>query len=99
MIEWLQQWYSHQCDGDWEHENGIRIETLDNPGWSISIDLIGTELEGLEVPYTVQELSLEIWRGYSVNNNVFKGVGSPGELINLIKIFQELYFSKKPITT
>ncbi len=24
---------------------GIKIETLDNPGWDVSIDLIGTELE------------------------------------------------------
>jgi len=42
MIEWLQKWYADHCDGDWEHEYGIVIETLDNPGWSIVIDLKNT---------------------------------------------------------
>lgn len=34
IFEWLQKWYKSQCDGDWEHEYGIKIETVDNPGWS-----------------------------------------------------------------
>ncbi|MEW1657997.1 Imm53 family immunity protein [Streptomyces sp. NPDC093707] len=34
----LTAWYTSQCDGDREHEYGIRIETLDNPGWSVEID-------------------------------------------------------------
>ncbi len=40
----LQKWYSDQCNSDWEHTNGIKLETLDNPGWWIFIDLTGTEL-------------------------------------------------------
>ncbi|MER6517583.1 immunity 53 family protein [Streptomyces sp. NPDC001553] len=42
----LQQWYAAACDGDWEHSYGIRIETTDNPGWILSVDLIGTSLRG-----------------------------------------------------
>jgi hypothetical protein len=42
----LQQWYADQCDGDWEHREGIEIGTLDNPGWSVRISLGGTELAG-----------------------------------------------------
>lgn len=42
----LQQWFLNQCDGDWEHENGIHIETLDNPGWSVKVNVIGTKVEG-----------------------------------------------------
>ncbi|MFJ5673999.1 Imm53 family immunity protein [Streptomyces sp. NPDC093097] len=34
----LTAWYTCQCDGDWEHEYGIRIETLGNPGWSVEIE-------------------------------------------------------------
>ncbi|MES3035281.1 MAG: immunity 53 family protein [Gemmatimonadota bacterium] len=44
----LQAWYASQCDGDWEHEFGIKIENVDNPGWSVSIPLAGTELETVE---------------------------------------------------
>jgi hypothetical protein len=40
----LQDWYARQCDGDWEHQFGISIESLDNPGWPIRIDLHGTAL-------------------------------------------------------
>jgi hypothetical protein len=31
-FEWLQQWYADHADGEWEHQNGITIATLDNPG-------------------------------------------------------------------
>jgi hypothetical protein len=39
MLQWLQEWYLEQCDREWEHEYGIKIGTLDNPGWTITIDL------------------------------------------------------------
>ena len=47
-IERLQSWYALQCDGDWEHQFGVKIETLDNPGWSFTIDLDDTSLEEKE---------------------------------------------------
>lgn len=34
----LQRWYESRCDGVWEHAHGIRIATLDNPGWEVKID-------------------------------------------------------------
>ena len=45
-IDELQRWFESQCDGDWEHDAGVRIETLDNPGWHVEIGLAGTDLEG-----------------------------------------------------
>jgi hypothetical protein len=45
-IEELQQWYESQCDGDWEHDFGMRIGTLDNPGWSVEINVVDTPLDG-----------------------------------------------------
>ena len=49
-FDYLAHWYAAHCDGDWEHDFGIRIQTLDSPGWSISIDLSGTAAarEGFE---------------------------------------------------
>ncbi len=41
----LQRWYADQCDGEWEHQEGIEIGTLDNPGWSVKISLDRTGLE------------------------------------------------------
>lgn len=38
-LQRFQNWYAQNCNGDWEHDFGITIETLDNPGWLIKIDL------------------------------------------------------------
>ncbi len=50
-IERLQAWYLAQCDGEWEHGFGPTISTLDNPGWSVKVDLKGTEL--FEKPFSL----------------------------------------------
>lgn len=39
----FQRWYEVHCDGDWEHEEGVLIATLDNPGWQVRISLRDTE--------------------------------------------------------
>ncbi len=44
----LQKWYESQCNEDWEHQYGVTIGTLDNPGWTVTIDLVNTDLEGRE---------------------------------------------------
>lgn len=44
-LQRIQEWYSSHCNGDWEHTYGVRIDTLDNPGWSLEIDLRETELD------------------------------------------------------
>jgi hypothetical protein len=46
-LAWLQAWYAAQCDGDWEHEYGVSMETLDNPGWFLRLDLQETDVDGL----------------------------------------------------
>lgn len=50
----LQRWYLANCDGDWEHEYGVEIGTLDNPGWSLEIHVQGTVLAG--VPFERVEI-------------------------------------------
>lgn len=40
----LQRWYKSNCDGDWEHSYGIDIGNLDNPGWTVKINLDDTPL-------------------------------------------------------
>ncbi len=90
MIEWLQNWYARQCDGKWEHEYGIKIDTLDNPGWSIVIDLKNTELENLKIPYSLNERADEDWFGYSIENGVFKAAGGTHSLSRIIELFKGL---------
>jgi hypothetical protein len=44
-LEWLEDWYQRQCDGAWEHEQGIRLESLRQPGWRLTINLEGTSAQ------------------------------------------------------
>lgn len=44
-ITWLQQWYRSRCNDLWEHRYGITIQSLDNPGWLVKVDLTGPDLE------------------------------------------------------
>jgi hypothetical protein len=46
----LQSWYARQCDAEWEHGCGISICTVDNPGWSVRIAVVGTSAEGVPIP-------------------------------------------------
>ena len=43
-LQQLQKWYSSQCNQDWEHSFGVKIDTLDNPGWTLEIDFRETNL-------------------------------------------------------
>jgi hypothetical protein len=93
MLEWLQKWYLDQCDGSWEHEYGIRIETLDNPGWKVTIDLAYTDIENIEIPHSLNEAGEDHWVGYSVEKKKFIGASSPSHLNDLLKVFKALWES------
>lgn len=87
-IEELQAWYLAQCDGEWEHQFGVRIETLDNPGWIAAIDLARTDLE--ERPFS------EVKRGSEHETNwircwreekQFKIACGPLQLADSLQVF------------
>ncbi|WP_437833681.1 immunity 53 family protein [Sorangium sp. So ce1153] len=83
-LTWLQEWYRSRCDGEWEHQNGIRIDTLDNPGWSVVAD-VGT----VDAPAPVSELrSGDDWVRCDVKDGRFHGQGGPGNLQELLEILR-----------
>jgi hypothetical protein len=61
VLERLQQWYLEHCDGDWEHQHGASIETLDNPGWRVRVDLRGTPLLVRSWSRTEQHRTTDDW--------------------------------------
>jgi hypothetical protein len=95
MIDWLESWYQNQCDSEWEHEYGIVIESLDNPGWRITIDLANTTIKTEEISWTLFEVSEENWVGFKIENNQFVGSGDARKLNFLIFIFKELTLHNK----
>ena len=86
----LEKWYQDQCNGDWEHHFGIKIETIDNPGWSISIDTIDTNNILDDSDWKYFEESQDDWYGYKITEGKFEGAGDPSKLNKLIAIFIEL---------
>lgn len=89
LFDELQNWYYSQCDGDWEHEFGIKIDTLDNPGWTVFIDLQETPLENKKFTEIDRQINENDWIQCEVKNGKFKGAGGPTNLTDIIRIFIE----------
>lgn len=87
-LVWLQAWYAAHCDGEWEHDTGIRMATLDNPGWRLSINLIGTDLA--EAPYerTDVERGDHDWLQTWVADGAFEAACGPLNLGEAIYMFR-----------
>lgn len=89
VINWLNEWYKSNCNGDWEHCYQIRIETLDNPGWWVKIDLNDTELENQFFEKIAINNSENDWLFCRVENNIFSSSGDPNKLIKILEIFRQ----------
>ena len=87
VLRKLQAWYRSQCDGDWEHEFGIKLETLDNPGWSLTIDLEGTPLEGEPYEECREDRTELNWVRCWVKDRRFKAACGPENLDDVLSEF------------
>jgi hypothetical protein len=89
IVIWLERWYQAHCNGDWEHRSGIKIETLDNPGWVVRIDLDGTEMA--DKPFVEPQLAPGVdgddWLVCRVQDGVFEGYGGPHKLGAILGVF------------
>jgi hypothetical protein len=83
----LEAWYVRNCDGDWEHSFGVTLQTLDNPGWKVRIDLAETALAGKSFNSVRIDRTPDNWLHCSVEADVFKGYGGPGNLHEILDTF------------
>jgi len=94
-MAWLTRWYATECNGDWEHQNGIKITTIDNPGWRVKIDLYGTLLEDVSfspISYNVDVPNgdpTQRWHQCLVDDYQFRGWGGALDLDVILGIFRE----------
>jgi len=96
-LEWLMNWYVAECNNDWEHSYGVKIDTLDNPGWTIEIDLRDTVLEGSTFTSKRGEPAedLEEWRKNGswwiaeADGVCFKAACGPRDLSSIIGVFRQ----------
>jgi hypothetical protein len=85
----LEEWFSENCNGDWEHDMGITIRTLDNPGWAVSIHLDGTFLAGKDFEKIRIERTDNNWIHCHIEKKFFKGYGGPRNLREILSVFTD----------
>ena len=91
-LTWLQAWYAAQCDGDWEHGNGVSIDTLDNPGWLLRVDLEGTCAADRTFAGREIHRSQHDWLITRIVDQHFEALGGPlnlGEAIHEFRLWVE----------
>lgn len=88
LLSWVQNWYYQYCDGDWEHNETIKIYTIDNPGWRITIDLEGTDCESKLFDNFKKEMSEHNWYHCFLRNGKFEGAGGPSNLVDILSFFK-----------
>jgi len=82
----LTQWFMNHCDGDWEHDLGIRVQTLDNPGWALDVRIEDTELEGRTADWSRRDDDSG-WLHWRSTGVMFEARCGPSELGAAIEAF------------
>jgi hypothetical protein len=86
-IQRLEKWYFAQCNGEWEHSYGVKIETIDNPGWSVQIELEGTGTDLQHVKRLEFDHGPDDWMHCIVKGSTFHGHGDPKKLERILEHF------------
>ena len=89
LVLWLQEWYRQNCNDQWENFYGIKIETLDNPGWRVCIDLKETKYENLTLKKVEKDRGISDWITYEIVDGAFVGAGDCTKLGELLQAFRE----------
>jgi hypothetical protein len=83
----LQTWFLSQCNGKWEHGHGMTIGTLDNPGWSVEVDLTDTPWENAVWDDLIFERASDDWVNCSKKDAEFRGYGDTRKLELILNHF------------
>ncbi|KWT87594.1 MULTISPECIES: immunity 53 family protein [unclassified Variovorax] len=83
----LSRWFEEQCNGEWEHTYGVSIETLDNPGWTVRIDLQELDVKLPQfVPLKVERSEVD-WINCKVEEEAFVAFGGSSNLDEIVTVF------------
>jgi len=89
----LQAWYTNQCNDLWEHSSGVHIESCDNPGWWVKINLFGTHLQSVAFPEIAEGVDSQRfptghrWLCCRIQDNVWHGAGDETKLEHILETF------------
>ena len=96
----LQQWYSANCNGDWEHTYGVHIGNIDNPGWRLTVELADTYL--YELPFETRQVQRDDendWLHCSKTEGKIQGSCGPLNLDELLCVFLDWAEANEPNDT
>ena len=74
ILDWIEDWFKSNCDGDWE----------------IEIDISKTSIANLEIKWILNEINRQDWYGVKVENQKFLAAGDAGKLIFLLDLFRQM---------
>lgn len=98
-IQIITKWYVKQClqasrrsrtTPIWDPHPIISIITIDNPGWSVGIQLTGTDLEGIAMQKIKIDRGDDDWYFCYISDNEFCGVGDMHKLSIILDHFCQL---------
>jgi len=89
ILDWLEKWFQSNCDTEWEHVFGVKIVTLDNPGWFVKIDLADTPLSIKSFIELTIDNGDNDWIICRVHKDMYEGFGDPSKLGKILEIFRE----------
>ncbi|WP_124949931.1 immunity 53 family protein [Sulfuriferula thiophila] len=87
VFQRLENWYLGECNEDWEHSFGVTIQSSDNPGWIVQIDLIETVWENIQIPLRSDLRTEKDWIHIQVKDGKFTGSGGAQNLTEIINEF------------
>ena len=101
LLGWLERLYQEQCDGEWEHDHGFTIQTLDNPGWLVEANLRRVRpgatttdriLAVVGEPPSDENGNIggPVWMRCEIRSERFVGAGDPTQLRTILAQFRSL---------
>jgi hypothetical protein len=91
ILQWIQDWFKTNCDGEWEKGDAIQITNIDSPaGWDVEIDISKTSIANLDIKWVLNENGKQDWYGVKIQNQRFRAAGDATKLAFLLGLFREM---------
>ena len=92
-ISLLEKWYAARCNGTCEHGYGVKIDTIDNPGWTVRIGLRGTAKENSRLERVKIDRTEDNWIHYWIEKSEFHMRCGALNLSEAIQLFVDWFDS------
>jgi hypothetical protein len=94
ILNWLQNWFFQNCDDKWEKEQRLLIETLDNPGWLLTLQLKNSIYQNVSLNKNTIDRTEHNWCHCLVRDSIFIDAGGPFNLTEILYYFRNFVENK-----